>query len=70
MLLTELVGIDPDDPVTADSKPFIRNFTVSLDARWQDFRIGVADKEWLWSIPLGFVGDQADVDDENEVARI
>jgi Asp-tRNA(Asn)/Glu-tRNA(Gln) amidotransferase A subunit family amidase len=66
-LLAEPVGNDPADPVTVDSIPFIKNFTASLDANWKDFRIGVADKEWFWSILPGFVGDQADIDDEEHV---
>ncbi len=66
-LLTGIEGVDPDDPATADSKPHIKNFTASLDASWKDFRIGVADKKWFWSILPGFVGDQADIDDEEKV---
>jgi Asp-tRNA(Asn)/Glu-tRNA(Gln) amidotransferase A subunit family amidase len=69
-LLAETVGNDPADPVTVDSMPFIKNFTASLDANWKDFRIGVADKEWFWSILPGFVGDQADIDDEKHVFLI
>ncbi|CAG9981907.1 unnamed protein product [Clonostachys byssicola] len=66
-LLTEIVGIDPDDAVTSDSEPFLRNFTATLDADWHDFRIGVADREWFWSILPGFVGEQADIDDERRM---
>ncbi|KAK0712905.1 hypothetical protein B0T26DRAFT_753083 [Lasiosphaeria miniovina] len=42
-LPTETSGYDPEDPVTADSKPHAKNFTASLDASWNDFRVGVAD---------------------------
>lgn len=66
-LLTDIDGVDPDDPVTADSKPFLKNFTASLNASWTDFRIGAADRRWFWSILPGFVGDQADIDDEEKV---
>lgn len=61
--------MDPDDSITADSKNFLQNFTASLDASWKDFRIGVADREWFWSILPGFVGDQADMDDERKVKK-
>uniref|UniRef100_A0A0B7KBT1 Amidase domain-containing protein n=1 Tax=Bionectria ochroleuca TaxID=29856 RepID=A0A0B7KBT1_BIOOC len=66
-LLNEIVGVDPDDAVTSDSEPFLRNFTATLDANWRDFRIGVADREWFWSILPGFVGEQADIDDEKNM---
>jgi len=56
--------------VTADSEPFLKNFTTSIDAKWSDFRIGVADKTWFWSILPGFVGNQADIDDEEKVAYL
>lgn len=69
-LLSVIEGVDPDDPVTQDSQPFIQNFTASLDANWTDFRIGIADKEWFWSILPGFTGDQADIDDEEHVELI
>ncbi len=59
-LLTELSGVDPEDPITVNSKPV----TTNLSADWKDFRIGVADKKWFWSIPPGFAGD---VDDEERV---
>ncbi len=65
--MTEIDGVDLDDPVTIDSEPFIKNFTASLDTDWRDFRIGVADKEWFWSILPGFTGEQADIDDEIKV---
>ncbi|CAH0021083.1 unnamed protein product [Clonostachys rhizophaga] len=66
-LLNEIVGVDPEDAVTSDSEPFLRNFTATLDANWRDFRIGVADREWFWSILPGFIGDQADIDDEENM---
>ncbi|KAH6640376.1 amidase family protein [Chaetomium tenue] len=66
-LLTQTVGNDPEDPITADSIPFIKNFTASLDSNWKDFKIGVADRDWFWSILPGFVGDQADIDDEERM---
>ncbi|KAK2591840.1 hypothetical protein QQS21_010479 [Conoideocrella luteorostrata] len=65
-LLTEIDGVDPRDPITIESKPFRLNFTHHLDASWRDFRIGVADKEWFWSIFPGFFGDKEDLKDEEK----
>lgn len=66
-LLTEIDGFDSRDPITSESEGLLVNFTNSLDANWEDFRIGVADKEWFWSILPGFVGSQEDIDDEHRV---
>lgn len=66
-LLTEIDGVDARDPITSEPEGLLVNFTNSLDASWADFRIGVADKEWFWSILPGFVGSQEDIDDEQRV---
>lgn len=65
--MTEIDGVDARDPITSESEGSLVNYTNSLDASWADFRIGVADKEWFWSIPPGFVGRQEDIDDEQKV---
>ncbi|KAJ5799445.1 amidase family protein [Penicillium psychrosexuale] len=54
-LLTEIDGVDDRDPITFESEGLLVNYTNSLDASWADFRIGVADKEWFWSILPGFM---------------
>ncbi|KAJ6079729.1 amidase family protein [Penicillium canescens] len=66
-LLTEIDGVDARDPITSESEGLLVNYTNSLDASWADFRIGVADKEWFWSILPGFVGSQEDIDDEQRM---
>ncbi|KAJ5415178.1 amidase family protein [Penicillium sp. CMV-2018d] len=66
-LSTEIDGVDARDPITSEPEGLLVNFTNSLDASWADFRIGVADKEWFWSILPGFVGSQEDIDDEQRM---
>lgn len=66
-LLTEIDGVDARDPITSEPEGLLVNFTNSLDASWADFPIGVADKEWFWSILPGFMGSQEDIDEEQRV---
>lgn len=43
-LLIEIDGVDPQDPITADSQALLLNIVKFLNASSRDFRIEVANK--------------------------
>ncbi|CAF9935086.1 hypothetical protein IMSHALPRED_010095 [Imshaugia aleurites] len=60
-LLTALVGYDTKDPVTLEALPFVsHNYSMDLASDWSDWRLGIADRKWFWSL----YDDQEDNPDE------
>lgn len=50
-LLTAVAGPDTEDIVSIDAGPHVLNdYTVNLNSEWRDWRLGVADRRWFWSL--------------------
>lgn len=50
-LLTAVSGPDPEDPVTIHAVPYaLDDYTADLRSEWRDWRLGIADRKWFWSL--------------------
>lgn len=50
-LLTAIAGPDLEDPVTLEALPYVsQDYTTNLASEWSDWRLGIADRNWFWSL--------------------
>ena len=50
-LLTAVIGYDLKDPITLEALPFVsHNYSTKLASNWSDWRLGIADRKWFWSL--------------------
>ena len=49
-LLTVVAGPDLEDPVTMEAPKVSADYTRNLTSNWTDWRLGVADRDWFWSL--------------------
>ncbi|CAF9923228.1 MAG: hypothetical protein ALECFALPRED_002337 [Alectoria fallacina] len=50
-LLTTIAGPDLEDPVTLEASPYVpHDYTTNLASEWSDWRLGIADRDWFWSL--------------------
>lgn len=50
-LLTAVAGPDSEDVVSINAGPHVLDdYTKKLDSEWRDWRLGVADRRWFWSL--------------------
>lgn len=56
-IITVAAGPDPHDPITMQIPPHVsRDYAGQLLSTWPDWRIGVLDQKWFWSV-IGVVDD-------------
>lgn len=57
-ILTVTAKPDPHDPSTMQVPPGVPdNYTSQLMSTWSEWRIGVLDQEWFWSV-IGVFGEE------------
>ena len=49
-LLAIVAGPDLKDPVTMEAPMVSEDYTQNLASNWTDWRLGVADRDWFWSL--------------------
>ena len=50
-LLTAVAGCDIKDPVTLEALAYeSHGYTTNLASEWSDWRLGIADRKWFWSL--------------------